>query len=204
MAEAKNKKETKKKPKESERISAGTAILAADFGVTKRRIQQLVEEGVLTGTKEKSGYSFDYRLAVSQYVKHLAEKAAGKDRTGAYNLLEHEKLEAEVSMKRSKAVIAEMDLAEFEGKMHRADDVAEMTSELVYAVRNALMSMPGRLAVDMAKTRKAAEASQRIRQEVGEILKELAMYEYNPSDYHEKVKERQGWQNDVRVKEDDA
>jgi phage terminase Nu1 subunit (DNA packaging protein) len=194
----------KKQAKETKRTVVGTAILSEDFGVTKRRIQQLVEEGVLTATKDSSGYKFDYRRAVAQYVKYLDEKSKGKDKTSEYSVLEQEKLQAEVTIKKSRATVAGMELAEYEGSMHRTEDVEEMTSRLIYAIRSAFVSFPSRLSVDVAKITKPAAVSRRIKTEVNEVLQELSQFEYDPSDYHEKVKERQGWQNDIQVKDDDA
>ena len=47
--------------------------------------------------------------------------------------------------------------------MHRSEDVAAMTEDLVYAIRGALMALPGRLAVDVCDVKTPAEVSEVIR-----------------------------------------
>ena len=79
------------------------------------------------------------------------------------------------------------------GKMHRAEDVEAMTSDLVYAIRGALIALPGRLAVDVAAVESPAEASEIIRKEVYKVMRELANYRYDPQKYEELVRERRDW-----------
>lgn len=63
-------------------------------------------------------------------------------------------------MKASKATIAKLEADELKGTMHRAEDVAALTEDLVYTIRGALNALPGRLAVDVAAVSTPAEASE--------------------------------------------
>ena len=76
------------------------------------------------------------------------------------------------------------------GKMHRSEDVAAMTEDLVYAIRGSLLALPGRLAVDLADMDDPAEISEYIRREIYKVMDELSRYEYDPKKYDERVRER--------------
>jgi len=42
-----------------------------------------------------------------------------------------------------------------------------------------------------------AEVAERTKQEVYATLREIANYQYDPVEYKRKVRERQGWQDDI-------
>ena len=92
-----------------------------------------------------------------------------------------------------KATIAKLEAEELKGTMHRAEDVAALTEDLVYTIRGALNALPGRLAVDVAAVSTPAEASEVIRKEVSKVMRELAGYHYDPKKYEERVRERRDW-----------
>ena len=66
-----------------------------------------------------------------------------------------------------------------------------------------LMALPGKLAVDCANCKSAAEAAGKIEREVYFILENLADYRYDPEEYKKRVMERQGWETQ-REDEDDG
>ena len=140
---------------------------------------------------------------VMQYIKYLDDKAKGKEKKLSVSEKEEAKLQAEVDLKKAKATIAQLQLEELEGRMHSAEDVEAMTTDLCLAVRSTLLSMPGRLAVDVAEAQNAAEASEIIKKAVNEILEDLSRYEYNPDEYRRRVRERQGWLEQIERQEDD-
>ena len=96
-------------------------------------------------------------------------------------------------IKNAKAETSELELKELQGKMHRSEDVANMTEDLIFAIRGMLISLPGRLAVDTAAVETPAEASELIRKEVYKIMSELSEYKYDPKKYEERVRERKAW-----------
>lgn len=171
----------------------GSDIIAKLFGVTDRRVQQLAKEGVIPAAQTRP-YKFDLLPTVQAYIKHLSEKANGKEQKNADTVqAEADKLRAEADLKQSKAKIAELQLKELEGKMHRSEDVEAMTNDLVYTIRSMIMALPGRLAMDVVQTTSANEASAVIRSECSKILNELAGYQYDPEAYQRRVRDREGW-----------
>ena len=141
----------------------GSDIIARLFGVTTRRVQQLVNEGIIPA-EQKKPLRFDLLKTVQAYIKYLSDKAYGKEQKSTDTVqAEADKLRAEADLKTHKAKIAEMQLNELEGTMHRSEDVEAMTNDLVYNIRAQIMALPGRLAVDVAQINDANEASALIR-----------------------------------------
>ncbi|WP_347282710.1 protoporphyrinogen oxidase [uncultured Alistipes sp.] len=170
-----------------------TAIIAKLFDLDERRVQQLAKSGVLPAASTRP-YKFDLLPTVKAYIKHLRERANGKEaKTADTAKAEADKLRAEADLKQSKAKIAEMQLKELEGKMHRSEDVEAMTNDLVFTVRSMIMALPGRLAMDVSQAASANEASALIRAECHKILNELAGYQYDPEVYQRRVRDREGW-----------
>ena len=181
----------------------GSDIIAKLFGVTDRRVQQLAKEGVIPAVQKKP-YKFDLLPTVQAYIKYLSEKANGKEQKSNDTVqAEADKLRAEADLKQSKAKIADMQLKELEGKMHRSEDVEAMTNDLVYTVRSMIMALPGRLAMDVVQVTTANEASALIRSECYKILNELAGYKYDPEAYQRRVRDREGWSVPLEDEADD-
>ena len=172
----------------AEKITIDTEIstseLAVVLGLTGRRIRQLAEDGVLEKIKDGK---FILPKAVQKYIAFLTSKNSDVSQT------EKAKQDAEVSIKKAKAVISVLEAQELQGKMHRAEDVAAMTEDLIYAIRGMLVALPGRLAVDVATAKTPAEASEIIRKEIYKAMKELSEYRYDPKKYEERVRERKDW-----------
>lgn len=170
-----------------------TQVIAKLFGLTVRRVQQLTQEGVIS---QVDGKGYDLLPTIQRYIKYLQDKAYGREQKAQMVDLETEKLNAEIDLKRSKARMAELELKELEGKMHRSEDVEAMTTDLVLNIRSMLLALPGLLAVDLAEISTAAEISEKIKEAVSDILEELSNYEYDPKEYQRRVRERQGWENE--------
>lgn len=118
----------------------------------------------------------------------LSARAEEKD--GNISEAERKKRDADAKLKTAKASIAMVQAKELLGKMHRSEDVMEITQDLVYTIRGALLALPGRVAVDAAAAQTAAEASEIIRKEVFKVMEELSGYQYNAAKYEERVRER--------------
>lgn len=160
--------------------------LASVLGLSKRRIEQMAQDGTITAV---SRGRFILGESVQKYIKFLSDGSMDEED----KKLEKARRQSEATMKASKAIIAKMEAEELRGNMHRAEDVAAMTEDLVYTIRGALLALPGRLAVDVAATKTAAEASEVIRKEVNKVMRELAGYKYDPAKYEERVRERRDW-----------
>ena len=173
----------------------GSDILAPLFGVTTRRIQQLTKDGIIVSAKVKGANRYDLMTTIQRYIKYLSDKASNRGaKSGEVVDAEVRRMKADADLKESKAGIAALELNELEGKMHRSEDVEAMTTNLVFAIRSMIMALPGRLAIDVANTKTAAEASERIKQECHGILSDLSNYRYDPEEYKRRIRDRQGWQ----------
>ena len=171
-------------------ISAETlvnrTVLADILGISVRRTNQLVSEGVLD--KLDDGM-YELGPSVQAYIRFKSSDAV----TEADKAVARAKAKAEADLKTSKANIATLEAAELEGKMHRSEDVAAMTENLIYTIRGALMALPGRLAVDVAAVSTPVEAQLVIKREVYKVMRELASYRYDAARYEERVRDRMNW-----------
>lgn len=177
-----------------------TATLANLFDTSVQWIGDLTKKGILRKHETEVGPRYHVVEATRAYVKHLREKAAGRgEKSNATAEKEEQKLAAEVRIKEAKADVAELELQELQGTMHRSEDVEKMTEQLVFTIRGMMIALPGRLAVDVAGVETAAEASVIIRREVNAILDELSNFKYDPAAYAKLVNERQKWTDDEDI-----
>lgn len=168
------------------------AEVASLLDITIQRVGQLRKEGVLKQYKTPAGDRYKLVDCVKDYIHFIRDREPKESRNSPD---ETRKIKAEADLKENKAAMSKLQLKELEGKMHRSEDVEAMTTDLVYTIRSAIMALPGRLAVDMANTTTAPEASERIEEECHELLRELAAYKYDPEKYKERVRDREGWQS---------
>lgn len=184
---------------ERARITADTDVTVAELavvlGLTSRRIRQLADEGIIQAV-DKNAYNL--AESVQLYNKFLSKNLPDAEDTKT----ERARRKAEVQLKASKAAIAMMEAQELQGKMHRSEDVAAMTADLIFEIRSALAALPGRLAVNVTAATSPAEASSIIQREVNKVMAELARYEYDPARYRERVMNRMDW-NGLREGADD-
>lgn len=171
----------------------GAAVIAKIFGVTTRRIEQLKTEGIIKGSGKPTKY--DLLPTIQAYIKFLSDKAHGREKKETVEELEKEKLESEVTIKKSKAEIAKLELKEIQGKMHRAEDVEAIFTDHVLFLRGLLLAMPNKLAVDLAGEHTAAEQAETVKREVHYVLNQLSEYRYDADEYRKRVMMRQGWEN---------
>jgi len=169
-----------------ENLTVNSTELAIVLGVTARRVRQLAQDGIIETVNRGQYQLCD---SVQRYAAFLCKEPLSKED----KKLDSDRRKAEVSLKASKAKIAELEAAELEGKMHRSEDVEAMTTDLIYAIRGALMALPGRLAVDVCDVQTPAEASELIRKEVHAIMRDLSQYRYDPQKYEERVRGRLNW-----------
>ncbi|MCM1427116.1 MAG: protoporphyrinogen oxidase [Eubacterium sp.] len=172
-----------------------------------RRVEQLTQDGIIeavaTSQGKRSVQRYEFEPTIKRYIKYLSDKAYGREQKKNDLGKETEKLQAEIDLKKAKARMAELQLEELEGRMHSAEDVEAMTTDLCLAVRSALLSMPGQLSMDVKEAQTAAEISEIIKNAVNDILEELSRYEYNPDEYRRRVRERQGWIDKVEQEDDE-
>lgn len=180
-----------------------TEDLAKLFRLSGQSVNQLTRDGIIKRRDTPAGKRYNVVETVGAYVQYLRERAAGRGEKGIPESRELEKFEAELRIKQAKAQMVELEAQELQGIMHRSEDVAALTEDLLYTVRNSLLALPGRLAVDVAGTRTAAEAAEIIKREIYLVMKELSSYAYDPQKYAERVRERMDWQAEHGGKDDD-
>lgn len=164
--------------------------IAQLLGVTRRWVQQLTQDGIIIGKKVGNVYHYDLLTTIQRYISYLQQKAEEAE-TGVSPDLQIEKLKTEIDLKKSKAKIAQLEVKELEGKMHRAEDVEGMTTDLISTIHSQISQLPDILAKDIAKLGTAAEVSDRIKEAVIDILDELSDYEYDP-DASQEIKAKKG------------
>lgn len=167
-----------------------TIIVAKFLNLSDERVRQLTKEGYLVGEKVKGKMQYDLIPTVNTYLEYWKNKANKVD----LNMNdEQRKLKADADWKEAKADIEAMKRDELKGSLHSSDDVSKITSDMVMAVRAAILALPGMCAVDCANAETASEVSGIIKNAVNDILNGLTEYEYNPEKYKELVRERESW-----------
>ena len=174
------------------KIYVKTADVCAMTGKSNQWIGQLASQGTIHKSGTSQGTMYELCPTIKAYCG-LLESRADSPEDDEIAKIEKEKLSAETGIKKAKAIAAMLEVKELQGKMHRSEDVAAMTADLIYVIRGMLMALPGRLAVDVAATKDAAEASELIRLETFKIMEELAGYRYDAKKYEERVRERRRW-----------
>lgn len=168
-----------------------TADICAITGKSNQWIGQLTSQGILNKSKTSHGALYDLVPTMKSYCAMLEERAdADEDDDPESKKLEKDRRKADTSIKASKAIIAGLEAKEIQGKMHRSEDVAAMTDDLIFAMRNSLTALPGRLAVDLASVNDPAEISAIIQRETFKIMDELSTYKYDSRKYEERVRIR--------------
>lgn len=168
--------------------------LADLFDISVRQVQRLTLDGIISPISDRRPYQYDFKTVCPQYCRFLQAKITTREKADGIAALEKSKLSAEVELKKARAEKAKLELEELQGKLHRAEDVEAITTDHVLYARSLLLAMPGKLGVDYAKCKTAAEAAKRIQQEVYYVLNSLADYRYDPEEYARRVRERQGWE----------
>ena len=175
-------------------LQAGTSVYlkTADVcrmtGKSNQWIGQLTSQGVLAKKQTPHGTLYEMGETISGYLKYTEERYNEQDEND--KKVERVKSAAEAKLKKAKAEIADFDAKERAGEMHRSEDVAAMTEDLIFTIRGGLLALPGRLAVEVANAKDSAEASEIIKKEVYRLLEELAAYKYDSAKYQERVRER--------------
>ena len=165
--------------------------LARIIGKDQRTVQNLAKQGVLTYEKSGRSNRYDLYTVIKEYCDYFAKSANRK-----ISSMEDEKLAEDVRIKRAKADMAELELRELRGSLHAAEDVENMTTDLVLVIRSSFLSLPGKVSAELAEMTDARDVSERLKVGVFDILKDLSTYEYDPEEYRKRVRERKGWFRD--------
>ena len=138
-------------------------------------------------------------VAIKTYITYLQDRLKIDDSDFETN--EKRKLAAEVRTLNVKAEIEEMKLKDLLSKMHRAEDVKALFTDILATTKNLLITLPSnistkicdKLDLDLKKASAISEISEIIEGDVFKVLNELSEYEYDSERFKERAQERQGW-----------
>lgn len=165
-----------------------TADICSITGKSNQWIGQLTSQGTLFKKQTPYGQMYELQASIQNYISNIEDRIECQNDDD--KKIEQQRKKAEATLKAAKASIASMEAKERVGKMHRAEDVAALTEDLVYTIRSALLALPSRLTLDVVSAKDAAQASEIIQNEVYKIMDELSTYKYDATKYQERVRER--------------
>lgn len=168
-------------------IYVKTADVCAILGKSNQWVGQLTSQGTLNKSKTAHGALYNLSESLSAYIKSIEDKSSDNPEQKEIEL---NKLKADVSLRTSKAIVAGLNAKELQGKMHRSEDVAAVTEDLVYTIRSALLALVGHLSTDLVGITDQAELSAKIQDEVYAVMETLSTYKYDSKKYEERVRQR--------------
>lgn len=162
--------------------------LSGILGITTRRLRQLKEEGFFYFSETSKKYNLE--KCVKEYIEYKVK--AEVDR-GTYIDVDKEKAEHE-SIKKN---ISKLKLRRMKKELHEADDVELFLNEMLINFRNRLLSIPGKVAVQLIGEDDVNRIIEMLQQEMIEALDELS--EYDP----DKVNRERGQLDDIEEEDDE-
>jgi len=125
-------------------------VIAALFGVSVRRVQQLTQEGIISTVEvTESGRKVKrYELAstIQKYVKHLSNKANGKNHSEREAELREQKLQADIALKESQGELHQMKTQIAAGKYIDVEEVEMDYARFFLIFKKFALSIPSRMA----------------------------------------------------------
>ena len=179
-----------------------TADVCSIIGKSNQWVGQLISQGTISKESTPHGAMFNLKETIRAYCNMLDSRARPAE-DQAQIAAEKERTNAEIGIKKARAVKFTLEATELQGRMHRSEDVAHMTEDLIYSIRGMLMALPGRLAIDAANLTDPAEVSELIRKEVYGLMEELSRYKYDSKKYEERVRQRMNWGDNDFMENDD-
>lgn len=121
--------------------------IAAVFGVSVRRVQQLVQEGIIKSEKitGHAGRMFDLLPTVTDYIKYLSDKAYGKSRSDKELALKEKKLKAEIALKESQGELHRLKTEIASGKYISVEEVQLDYQRFFVQLKKFVLAIPNRV-----------------------------------------------------------
>jgi phage terminase Nu1 subunit (DNA packaging protein) len=152
-------------------IIVGTSTLAKILDVTDRRVRQLVDEGIIN--KVKNG-SYELIPTLKKYLLYIKTKSDNQiDNSHSEKDYQIEKTMHE----RAKRKIAELDLAQMQGKLHDATDIEREMTKMLAAFRAKILSIPSKIAPQLIAQSEISIIESILETEVYNALSELSEYD---------------------------
>ena len=131
------------------------------LGLTERRIRQMRDAGII---REAKPGLYDMKPTVQAYLAYL------RNNTGDLN-------QQRAELTKAKKELAELELGERKGNLHRTEDVEQALTTMLMNFRTKIMSMPAKLAKTVAGMSESAEIYDLLKKETDEALDELSDYD---------------------------
>ena len=156
-----------------------TKVIAELFNLTERRVDQLAQKKVIS----KAGRGvFDLGPTVQAYIRYLQGLSNGAISADTSELGQR-LLQAQTEEREAKARMAELDLATMQGRLHDAEHVKKIMSDMIVACRSRMLSIPSKASTVLANMTDTLSISTYLRELVYESLDALS--EYDPEKFNE-------------------
>lgn len=158
-------------------ITVSAKTLGEVLGIGDRMVRHLADEGILA---RNSHGKYLLMKSVKNYILTVKASKAGKHVES--DLDETLDLESErAKHEHVKRIISEIQLSLIQGKVHKAEDVERVITDMMARFKSKLEAMPSKLAMKL-ENKERTEIQRTMFNEIRAALKELS--EYNPADYY--------------------
>lgn len=120
--------------------------IARLFGLTGRRIEQLVQDGVIDRVQIKGSVRFETVPTIQKYIKYLSDKAYGREKSDIEAKLKEQKLRADVALKESQGELHRLRTEIAAGNYISVEEVKADYSRFFIVFKNFALSIPGKMA----------------------------------------------------------
>jgi phage terminase Nu1 subunit (DNA packaging protein) len=154
-------------------------VLESLFGVADRTIRDLTDKGII---KRDSHGKYLFWSSAKSYIVALKVANAGKSRTKTEDDEELIDLDTEkAEHERLKKQITEIKLQLIQGKVHKAEDVEAVMTDMFAKFKSKMTALPSKLAKKLEGKSKV-EIQRILKTEIDNALLELSSY--NPADFY--------------------
>ncbi|GHV50373.1 hypothetical protein FACS1894216_02450 [Synergistales bacterium] len=154
-------------------------VIAELFSLTERRVEQLAQKKIIP--KAGKG-TFDLGPTVQAYIRYLHGLSNGAISADTSELSQR-LLQAQTQEREAKARMADLELAVMQGKLHEAEHVKKIMTDMIVACRSRLLAIPSRSAAVLVNMTNPSEISGYLSELVREALENLT--EYDPEKFNE-------------------
>lgn len=125
-------------------------VIAQLFGVSVRRVQQLVQEGIISTVKTTQGTRFELTPTIQKYIQFLSDRAYGKSRSDTEAKLKEQKLRAEVALKESQGELHKLRTEIAAGNYISVEEVKADYGRFFVVFKNFALSIPSKMSGRLA------------------------------------------------------
>lgn len=145
--------------------------LAVCLGISARQIRNLKQEGMFQQAAGSKGYSLE--KCVQEYIEYKINAEVGRSASISKERIqaEHEEVKRQISV---------MKLRKLRRELHEAADVEAFLSDMLIQFKNRLMSLPTKMAMEIAGETDVNKIIETLTKDIYEALDELS--EYDPDE----------------------